>query len=303
MIAKFVARRRLLLVAAVWMAVAAPVFGQGAAAPAVVAAPVYDVVAIKPDKTGGGMMRINNTADRFSATNVSLKMMIQSAYELQTADLISGLPGWADSARFDIEAKMDEDAAAALQKLPMEERMAQRRSMMEAMLADRFKLKVHRDSKEMPMYALVIAKGGFKLKDADPNSTYANGIKGPDGVSHAGMMMMGNGTLRSQATPISNLLGPLSVQLHRQVVDKTGLTGKYDVALQWAPEDNQGPAAPGAAPAPQPAGPATQAVGPPASSGPSIFTALQEQLGLRLEPIKGPVDTVVVDHVEMPSEN
>ena len=162
---------------------------------------------------------------------------------------------------------------------------AQRRLMMQAMLADRFKLKVHHETKELPMYSLVIAKGGFKLKEADPNDTYPNGVKGPDGVGHSGMMMFLNGVLKAQGVPISNLANSLSLQVHRLVVDKTGLTGKYDFSLAWTADG------------------VTPDNGLGAETWPSLFTALQEQLGLKLEPTKGMVDTIVVDHVEMPSEN
>jgi len=280
---------RLLLVAAGWMAFAVPVFGQGVTASAKL--PAYEVAAIKPNKSGGGMSRMMMSPNGYSATNVSLKMMIENAYSLKTDGLISGLPGWADSARFDLEAKMDGDAAAALKKLPPEEGMEQRRLMMQSLLADRFQLKVHHENKELPVYALVIAKGGFKLKDADPNASYPKGL---DGVSHPGMMRMSDRSITAQAIPISNLVNALSRQLRREVVDKTGLTGKYDVTLQWTPDVNQMPEMPGER---------QDAASTVTDSGPSIFTALQEQLGLKLESTKGPVDTIVVDHVEMPSEN
>lgn len=158
----------------------------------------YDVVSVKQNKSGPGMMRIMNQPDRFATTNVGLKMVIQNAYGLKMPDMISGLPGWADSASFDIEAKMDAETVATLKAMPKEQADEQRRQMLQATLADRFKLKVHHETKELPIYSLVIAKGGFKLKDADPNSTYPDGIKGPDGVSRAGMMRMGGGKLTAQ---------------------------------------------------------------------------------------------------------
>ena len=284
-------RKRFVLLAAGWMAVAVPVLGQGAATGD--KRPTYDVAAIKLNKVGGGMTRLNISIDRFSATNNSLKMLIGYAYNLKMEGLISGLPGWADSARFDVEAKMDEDTLAMLKKLPNEERAAEQRLMMQALLADRFQLRVHSVSKQLPIYDLVVAKGGFKLKDADPKNDYTNGIKGPDGVSHGGMMSFDGRHLKAQAIPIPGLANMLSRNLQREVVDKTGLTGKYDFTLTWAPEENEMAAPPG--------GKQDMAVSAP--SGPSIFTALQEQLGLKLDSTKGPVDTIVVDHVEMPSEN
>jgi uncharacterized protein (TIGR03435 family) len=302
--------RKLLLLAAGWLAVAAPIaFGQGnasapQAATTAVNAPAYDVVSIKPTKSGAinngdgtisSRSRVMAPADGYSATNVSLKSLIQNAYGIKE-DLISGVPSWAETAGYDVEAKMDESVAAALQQLPAEQRAEHRRLMLQSLLADRFKLKAHREAKELPIYALVIAKGGFKLKEADPNKTDTNGVKGPDGRPlPMGMMMMRPGQLNAKAIPISNLVANLSQQLHRTVVDKTGLTGKYDITLQWTPEEGSGPMFPG--------GPPSGAPPPPDPNGPSIFTALQEQLGLRLDSTKGPVETLVLDHVETPSEN
>jgi uncharacterized protein (TIGR03435 family) len=280
------------------MVFALPMWGQNGAGGE--KALMYDAVSIKPNKPEGDriMIRIQTGGDRYAASGISLKGLIQYAYNLKMEDQISGVTGPVSNARFDIEAKIDEDTVAALKKLSNDEGNAQRRLLMQAMLADRFKLKVHHETKELPIYSLVVAKGGSKLKDADPNDTYANGIKGPDGVAHAGVMRMSNGTLTAQGIPISNLVNNLSLQLHRQVVDKTELTGKYDITLKWTPDDNHGAAGPA-----DNHGAATPADVSTADSGPSIFTALQEQLGLKLEPTKGPVETIVVDHVEMPSEN
>jgi uncharacterized protein (TIGR03435 family) len=286
MMAKLVVRRRVLPFALCWAAFGMLAFAQGAAADAKPLA--YDVVSVKQNKSGPGMIRIMNQPDRYAATNVGLKMLIQNAYGLKMPDMISGLPGWADSAAFDIEAKMDAETIAALKAMPKEQADEQRRQMMQAMLADRFRLKVHPETKELPIYSLVIAKGGFKLKDADPNNTYPDGIKGFDGASRPGMMMMGHGKLTGQAIEMSALANLLSQQVHRLVVDNTELKGKYDLTLQWTPDDLSSGHDEAAAPA---------------DSGPTIYTALQEQLGLRLDSTKGPVDTVVVDHVEMPSEN
>jgi uncharacterized protein (TIGR03435 family) len=215
-------------------------------------------------------MRTNTIANAFTASNLNLKALIQYAYNLQTEDLISGLPGWANSTTFDIQAKIDEDLAAALNKLPKEERAARRGIMMQTLLADRFQLKVHHETRDLPIYSLVIAKGGFKLNPADPR----------------GSMSYGDGQLTTQGVPIKSLVFFLSSFLHRKVVDNTGLTGNYDMSLRWSSDEvanaQQDPSAP---------------------SAPSLFTALQEQLGLKLESTKGPVDTIVVDHVAHPSEN
>ncbi|MEI9978933.1 MAG: TIGR03435 family protein [Edaphobacter sp.] len=283
------------------MAVDAPgVLGQGSAASsgtapstatAEVKVPAFDVVSIKPNKSGSGGIRIMNKPDGYSASNISLKMLIQGAYGIRE-DLISGAPGWADSARYDIDAKVAGVDVDALKKLTPE----QRRSILQPLLAERFKLKVHTETKQLPVYELVVAKGGSKLKEATPDDTYATGIKGPDGVGRGGMMRMGRGQLTAQGIRMTSLVNMLSQQLHRTVIDKTGLTGKYDLDLNWTPEEGEmGP--------PPPGGSQPRADGAAESAGPSIYTAVQEQLGLKLQAAKGPVDTLVIDHVEMPSEN
>jgi uncharacterized protein (TIGR03435 family) len=294
--------RRLLLLVAGSLVVAAPyVFGQASTAPVVAAqpeltadvkVPAFDVVSVKPNKSGNGMVRIMAKPDGYSASNVSLKMLVQSAYGIRE-DLVSGAPNWADSARFDIDAKVAGSDVDALKKLSPE----QRRLILQPLLADRFKLKVHTETKQLPVYELVLAKGGSKLKEATPGDTYANGFKGPDGVGRGGMMRMGRGQLTAQGVPITSLANILSQQLHRTVIDKTGLTGKYDLDLNWTPDQGSEPMFKGTDGAQQRPDPA------PDASGPSIFTALQEQLGLRLQSAKGPVETLVIDYVEMPSEN
>jgi uncharacterized protein (TIGR03435 family) len=294
-------RRRLLLLMAGSMALAASVaLCQGSAAsgeapPAAkedVKVPAFDVVSIKPNKSDNGMMRIMFKPDGYSATNVSTKLLIQTAYGIRE-DLISGAPGWAESVRYDFDAKVAGPDVDALKKLSPE----QRRSMLQPILTERFKLKVHTEIKQLPVFELVVAKGGPKLKEAAPDARYANGIKGPDGVGRAGMMRMGRGQLTGQAVPVGNLVNVLSQQLHQTIIDKTGLTGKYDLELTWTPDQGSDPMFKGTDSAQQRDESATDA------SGPSIFTAVQEQLGLRLQSTKGPVETLVIDHVEMPSEN
>ena len=233
-------------------------------------------------------VRINNSPDRSSSfhpsrdgllmTNVTVKQFILLAFSPADPRLISGLPGWAESTRFDFVAKLDDDTFAALQKLPAAEAMEDRKRMMQQILFDRFDLKVHHEKKDIPAYALVEAKGGSKLKEADPAMP-----KNP----RDGTLQVGDGELSGQAIPISRFARGLSGAVDRQVVDQTGLTGKYDVKLQWLPDreslNQQDNAANG--------------------SRASIFTALQEQLGLRLEATHAEFDTIVVEHIEMPTDN
>jgi uncharacterized protein (TIGR03435 family) len=171
--------------------------------------------------------------------------------------------------------------------------------MVQGLLADRFQLKVSHATKDLPVYALVVAKNGPKLHEAKPGDTYPNGIRGLDGVAHPGMMRMGPGQLTGQALEMGALTTVLSQQLGRTILDHTGLKGQYDISLQWTPDVGEGMMFGGPA-GPKPPG---ENPAPPESTGPSIYTALQEQLGLKLDSTKGPVEIVVVDRVEQPSEN
>ena len=194
---------------------------------------------------------------------------------------------------------MDRATADELGTHSEEKRVAATQHMMQMLLADRFKLKVHQETKELAIYALIVAKNGPKLHEAKPGDTYPNGLKGPDARSGAGMMFGGREGLTAQGVPIANLVRHLSLQLGRTVIDKTGLAGKYDFTLKWTPDEIRSSMFKG--PESGPPGPASTAFSD--SSGPSLFTALEEQLGLKLESQKGPVEIVVIDHVERPSEN
>ena len=257
---------------------------------------VYEVASIKPDKSGTGMVRISNTPEGFTANNVSVRMLIRVAYGVEE-NQIQGL-NTLGSENYDVEAKMEKSVADNLQKLDQDQRIEARRHMLQALLADRFKLTIHRETKELPIYALVVAKNGPKLQEAKPGDTYPNGFKGPGGRGGRGMMMMGQGELTGQGLHIADLARQLSQQLGRSVVDKTGLTGLYDFTLKWTP-DNQMPMPGGAGDG----GRGSDGSASTDSSSPSIFTAVQEQLGLKLESQKGPVEVLVIDHVEKPSEN
>jgi bla regulator protein BlaR1 len=261
-------------------------------------APVYEVASIKPDKSGNDMIRMMARPDGFTGTNITLQMLIRNAYGVED-NQISGAPSWLDSEKYDIEAKMESSVAEEMRKLNDDQRRTERQQMLQALLADRFKLTIHRETKELPVYALTVAKNGPKLQEAKQGDTYPNGIKGPDGVGRAGFMRMGRGELTAQGLPVSSVVRLLSQQLGRTVIDKTGLTGNYDFTLKWAPDESQGAMLRG----PAGAQPGAESAPPTDSTGPSIFTAIQEQLGLKLESQKGPVEILVIDHAERPSEN
>jgi len=261
--------------------------------------PSFEVASIKPNHSGGGMIRVEAPKGGFRGTNMTAKALIGWAYAgisiPRRDDQILGGPGWTNSDRYDIDAKLEDSEVEAMEKLPSDQRIEQIRLRVKSLLADRFKLAVREETKEVPVYALVVGKGGPKLKEAKPGDTYPNGLKGPDGRPMS--MFMGIDQLTGQALPMSTLVMALSHQVGRMVLDQTGLKGKYDIALKWTPDQSQPTMLQG------PSGTGAETTPPPASSGPSIFTALQEQLGLKLESQKGPEEVLVIDHIERPSEN
>jgi uncharacterized protein (TIGR03435 family) len=258
----------------------------------------FEVASIKPNHSATMNIAIMFQQGRFVATGIPIKQLITMAYDVKDFQVTGG-PGWVTSEKYDIEAKEPDSVVQGLDRLPPDQRRELSRSMIQSLLADRFKLKLTHETKELPAYALVVAKNGPKLHEAKPGDTYANGIKGFDGQGHAGVMRMGPGELTGQGIPISSLVHLLSQQLGRNVLDQTGLKGNYDFTLKWAPEPGEGMMLGG------PAGgnPGAESVPAPDTSGPSIVTAIQEQMGLKLESTKAQAEVLVIDHVERPSEN
>jgi uncharacterized protein (TIGR03435 family) len=252
--------------------------------------PEYEVVSIRPNTSGDGRMRMNSTADGITATNFGLRLLISIAYRFNDKR-ISGVPSLDDGTRYDVQAKVSDADLETYKNLTQAERSV----MLQHALEERFHLKVHRETKDAPVFNLVIAKGGLKMKEATPGDTYPNGFHGPDGkAGGAGMMRMMPGQLIGQAIAVGGLVDLITRDVDRPILDKTGLTGKYDITLKWTPEHGPGMiAGPGGPPPPPSAD----------DAGLSIYTALEEQLGLKLEAARGPVETLVVDHVESPSEN
>jgi uncharacterized protein (TIGR03435 family) len=241
------------------------------------------------------MFRIEASPDGIRVNGLTVHMLLREALGISDNQL-AGEPGWLNSARFNVEAKVAADDVSKFQALKPNQRWA----MMLPVFEDRFGLKFHHETKDLQQYELLIAKGGLKMKEASPSETYADGIKRPDGTpGGAGIMRVQPGVIVGQGIPLANLMRFLSFQLQSPVLDKTGLTGKYDINLTWTPDESEGmmmgPPGGGAAAASSPA--------PPASTGPSIYTALEEQLGLKLEAHKEPGDVVVIDHIDQPSAN
>ena len=270
----------------------------------------FEVASIKPsDPNDRRMMFRMMPGGGINLYGVTLKALVQQAYDVREFQ-ISGGPAWIGADKYDITAKPENasaEAPADPRQLSEEQRKTlqeQTRLRLQALLVDRFQLKVHREAKELPVYALVVAKNGPKFKENGGAS------EGPGkGESTGRGMRMSPGHLVGQQVGMAFLVQSLAQMLGRTVVDQTGLKGIYDFELNFAAEAGRGGmfAGTGDGPAPPPppgAGPGLIKEPPPADpNGPTIFTALPEQLGLKLESQKGPVDIIVIEHVEKPSEN
>jgi uncharacterized protein (TIGR03435 family) len=254
------------------------VFAQTAAVASVPA--VFEVSTIKLSHAASSGSRSSYKDGRFSASNITLKNIIQySAYEVPELRILDG-PKWLGSERFDIEAKADSSLSARLETLGRDQRRAELHAMVQQLLADRFKLKVHWETRELPVYDLVVGRKGSLLQETK--------AAGQNIHASTGEFTAKGLTLAQFAQALAQ---ELSRELGRVVVDKTGIMGRYDATLTWTPEEGETPISRG-----------TDG-GAAADAGPTIFTAIQEQLGLKLESAKGPVQVLVIDQVEMPTEN
>jgi bla regulator protein BlaR1 len=250
--------------------------------------PEFEVVSVKPnhDTRPGRMIGMSPTG--FMAKHASLKDIVGMAYGLKGDDQLIGAPGWMGSEYFDIEAKESEADIEAAKKLTMAERRTQLSLMIQSMLADRFGFKGTIETRELPVYALVVAKGGIKMKQVQPDPPPPPGTPPPPGAHLPRLMKTGN-QYTATAFPVeefSHWLSHFDELNNHVVVNESGLTGNYDfvlsgVAIGSIEGNHEAPEEPGT----------------------SIFTALQEQLGLKLEPRKAPVEVLIVDHAEQPSAN
>jgi uncharacterized protein (TIGR03435 family) len=249
--------------------------------------PAYDVVSIKPNNSGPNHLSITVDDGNFTAENVDLATLIQDAYGYKR-DQIIGLDGSISSARFDIRAKVLDPDIKALDALSG----AERGSMLRAILIERFHLKFHTEMRELSVYELLQAKGGSKLVQTSAVDKGEGDKKEFHGVSSGSTSVHGTRAgveMIAHDVPMPTLVTNLSSNLRRVVIDKTGLTGKYDIWLRWSREDLSASMD------------KTTDNGSQAEVLPTLFTALQEQLGLRLQGSKDPVETMVIDGLDMPS--
>lgn len=245
----------------------------------------FDTVTVKPSDPAKQHLALYwRQPDGLKWDGVTLREMIANAYGVSriVKGQIEGGPDWMGSRAFDINAKVDAETFARWSKMTQAPVDEERRSMMRSLLADRFHFKFHHETREMPALVLRVAKSGSKLQPPQPEHDL------PADVPPSRINFFGHGHMEGHSALMSNLARSLAGEPEiagRPVVDKTGLTGGYDFTLRWTPDN------PGAAPAD------------PSAQWPSLFTAVEEQLGLKLTPEKQPIDIIVVDSVEMPSEN
>ena len=242
------------------------------------AAQEFEVASIKPNKSGDGRVMIDmSPGGRWMAKNISLNLLLQQAFDARPSQVTGG-PSWMEKDRFDIEAKPD----SSLGPDPGPEKM---RPRLQSLLKSRFHLEFHRETKEMPVYVLVAGKNAIKMKESE---------KPKDGERGNNQMRVGRGQISAQGMTMRELANTLSRMLGRNVTDETGLKGQYDFTLDWTPDTApQGP----------PPNGGNDSGTPVRSDGPTIFTAVQEQLGLKLESKKAQVSMFVIDRLEHPEEN
>jgi uncharacterized protein (TIGR03435 family) len=261
---------------------AVPVFGQERQG--------FDVASVRPAASADGRALLQATPGRLAMTNLAPRRLILNAYDIQDYQLVGG-PGWIDSDRYDIQAKAEGNPTVRQMEGPM----------LQVLLEERFKLLSHRETRQLAVYKLSVGKSGAKLRASQEGSCTPYFADAPPPTTKpgeprpifCGFQFTARQGLHGKGVTMAELAKTLSrtyvSMLGRNVIDGTGLTGAFDIDLTWA-TDSAG----------APAGAIDNA---PDLAGPSIFTALQEQLGLKLESTKGPVEVLVIDHIEKPSEN
>jgi uncharacterized protein (TIGR03435 family) len=260
------------------------VFAQtGAPVPQSVAPPVdqptatltFDVASVHlsaPSTDGHNHIWNDIHESHFRTGNLSIRDLIQYAYNLPKSQIVGG-PGWLDSGMYDIDAKSSSEVDVRLKAMPDGDAAQQKRVMVRELLKERFSLTTHEETRVLPVYILVLAKGGAKFQPSDHSGTRID-------VGRSRIHVQGSDDT------IGLLARELAQSQGRLVVNRTGLTGRYDLTLRWTPDET--PLLNGE---PDPNAP------------PGLFTAIQDQLGLKLESGKGPVPVLVIDHIEPPSAN
>ncbi len=241
------------------------------------AKPSFEVTTVKPNNNNDPGQLIRLAGDTPSMRHYTLRNMILFAYTIHDFQLTDG-PNWIDSDYYDVQGKTTPDAT-----------IEQKRLMFQRLLADRFKLAIHRETKELPVFNLTVAKGGLKIGPLKPGNCPKPGdapVPGNTVINYCGGVMFGRNVLDANGATMTEFATYLSRTVGHIVTDKTGASGQYHFLVTFTPDET-----------------ATPQPGAPPVDGPSIYTALQEQLGLKLDSAKASVDVLVIDHAEKPSEN
>lgn len=248
-------------------------FAQGPVAHSGAEPPRYEVASVKPNVDDGFGYTFHIDPGTLSASGITLRRLIMTAYQVHGFRIV-GAPEWVDSQRWDVQAKHDGPVSPD-----------QIHQMLRTLLEERFQLRSHFEKRQMPVYELVIDRRGAKVPAA----------KDPEAMP---TFRTGNGLVQMTTVTSATFASQLSYSLARPVIDKTGLSGNFDFALEWTaePGENGGPTTSGLPPG-------TPAPRPSTADGPSIFTAIREQLGLQLKSGTGPVEVLVIDHAEKPDAN
>ena len=276
---------RRLCIPCISLAYGVALVAQEPAQPSAAVAPAFEVASIKPNNSGSGSMSVGYPpGNRFVMVNGPVSSLVRSAYSSDTNELV-GAPEWVETDRYDVTALAGHEATTD-----------ELREMLRTLLANRLKLVVHYETQERPVYALRLARpdGSFgpqlRKSELDCEAIYSAQRAGQpldvrppaNGAPPCGMSA-GGGVVRSGGTSLAVLMGNIRGAAGRVVVDKTGLTGNYEFTLRW---DARPPGSP-----------------PTDDDRPSVFTALQEQLGLKLEPDRAPLRVLIVDRIEKPTED
>jgi uncharacterized protein (TIGR03435 family) len=237
--------------------------------------PAFEVATIKPSKPGRWGDDLDETGDRLTIQNYTVRRLIREAYGLKSDSQIIGGPEWINERRFDIVAKVDDAEAARMEKMTDDESDKEWALMLQSLLADRFQLRISRGERSLPVFALVVAHSGPKMK-----STPMNDGSGDPGIDiNWGELTARKASMDAFADSLTSLRDLNS----RVVLNRTGLTGSYDFKLDWARDRGDGASTD--------------------SPYPVIFTALEEQLGLKLKSERATVDVVVVESATEPAPN
>ena len=254
--------------------------------------PSFEAATIRPSQSGSAFVKYHVSGDRFTVESATLTALIQFAYSIKSADQLPAEPKWIGSQKFDIDAKVADTEGDAIDSELPDQKLDRYRLMMQSLLADRFKLKLSSRTRDISVYDLTVAKSGLKLTPAkepvDPKKHQSPALTEPS-----------SGELKAAAVSMADFAEWLSGRAEtggRVVKDETGLNGAYDFTLNWTPDDAHGAHFSGAGQGP---GSPTS----PDSAATSFLTALQEQLGLKLQSRRARVDVLVIDHVEQPSPN